>query len=327
MRHRRLCALDREVSDIGLGCWQIGSEWGEVSDAQARAVLRAAVDAGVTFFDTADIYGAGRSETLLGECLSDVRPRPTIVTKLGRRRDPGWPHNFTLGVMRQHVEDSLRRLRTDALDLLQLHCVPMAELQRGEVFAHLRTLQAEGKIRAFGASVESVAEANACLAHPGVASLQVIFNVFRQTPADALFDVALRRGVAILARLPVASGLLTGKFTAQTRFAADDHRTYNADGQAFHVGETFAGLPFARGLELVEQLRPFVPAGWSLADLAQRWILDHAAVTSVITGCSRPEQVALNARVSDLPALPASVHTALRGFYGARVRPLVRGND
>lgn len=327
MRHRRFAALARDVSEIGLGCWQIGSEWGEVSDAQARAVVRAAVDAGVDFFDTADIYGAGRSETLLGECLRDVRPRPTIVTKLGRRRDPGWPANFTLPAMRQHVEDSLRRLRVDALDLVQLHCVPLAELQRGDVFAHLRALHREGKLRAFGASVESMAEAQACLAQPDLAALQIIFNVLRQTPVEALFDAAQRRGVAILARLPVASGLLTGKFTAATRFAADDHRTYNADGQAFHVGETFAGLPFARGLELVEELRPLVPVGWSMADLAQRWILDHAAVTSVITGCSRPEQVGQNARVSDLPALPATVHTHLRAWWGARVRSVVRGND
>lgn len=327
MRHRRFAALERDVTEIGLGCWQIGSEWGEVSDAEARAVVRAALDAGIDFFDTADIYGAGRSETLLGECLHEVRPRPTVVTKLGRRADPGWPSNFTLPVMRAHVEDSLRRLDVEVLDLVQLHCVPPAELQRGEVFAHLRTLRAEGKVRAFGASVESVAEARLCLAQPDLASLQIIFNVMRQTPVATLFDTARRQGVAILARLPLASGLLTGKFTATTRFGADDHRSYNADGQAFHVGETFAGLPLALGLELVEELRAMVPTGWTLADLAQRWILDHPAVTSVITGCSRPAQAVHNARVAALPPLPAALHADLRAWWGARVRPHVRGND
>lgn len=315
------------MSEVGLGTWQLGAEWGHVEEREAEAILTAAVDAGIDFFDTADIYGDGRSERLIGEFLQETGANVCVATKLGRAAQPGWPANFTLPAMRAHVDGSLRRLATDALDLLQLHCVPLDELRRGAVFDHLRTLRAEGRIKAFGASVESVAEAQLCLAQEGLASLQVIFNVFRQTPIEALFDAARRAGVAIIVRLPLASGLLSGRFDAGTTFGPEDHRTFNRDGQAFHAGETFAGLPFERGLDLVEELRALVPEGFSLAQLAQRWILDHDAVSTVITGASRPDQVRENAASSDLPALPARLHIRLRELWAARVRPMVRGQD
>ncbi len=327
MQQRALGPSGRTVSEIGLGCWQLGAEWGHVEEREVVAILTAAVDAGIGFFDTADIYGDGRSERLIGQFLQETGADVCVATKLGRASEPGWPANFTLQAMRAHVEGSLRRLAVDALDLVQLHCVPPDVLRRGEVFDHLRTLQAEGRIKAFGASVEGTAEAQLCLAQEGLASLQVIFNVFRQTPIEALFDTARRAGVAVIARLPLASGLLSGRFDSGTTFAADDHRTFNRDGQAFHAGETFAGLPFQAGLALVEELRALLPEGFTLAQMAQRWILDHAAVTAVITGCSRAAQVRENAACSALPGLPADLHIRLRELWGARVRPLVRGQD
>lgn len=316
----------RSVSEIGLGCWQLGgSDWGAVSDEAALAILRAAVDRGITFLDTADVYGAGRSETLIGRFLRETgRSDLFVATKLGRTGDL-FPDRYTEAGVRQAVENSLRRLHVDALDLTQLHCVPPAVLRRGEIFGWLRRLRQEGKIRAFGASVESVEEGQLCLQQEGVASLQVIFNVFRQLPAESLLPAAQAKGVAIIVRLPLASGVLAGKFTRATQFAASDHRTYNRDGAAFNVGETFAGVPFERAVELAERLKAMVPTGWTLAQLAQRWILDHAAVTTVITGATRVEQVADNASVSSLPSLAPALHAELRRFYETEVRAHIRG--
>lgn len=327
MQQRRFGSSSRRVSEIGLGTWQLGAEWGDVSDAEAEAILATALEQGIDFIDTADIYGQGRSETRIGRALRAHAEKVFVATKLGRAREPGWPGNFELESMRRHAEGSRERLGVEALDLLQLHCVPEAILREGRIFEHLRTLQREGLIRAFGASVESSAEAKLALAQDGLASLQIIFNVFRQTPIETIFDEARRKGVAIIVRLPLASGLLSGKFDAQTRFANDDHRTYNRDGDAFHAGETFAGLPFEQALELVEELRALAPPGLSLAAMAQRWILDHEAVTTVITGATRREQVRENARTSALASLPLALHLRLREFWAARVRPLVRGKD
>jgi aryl-alcohol dehydrogenase-like predicted oxidoreductase len=326
MRLRQLGGV--QVTEIGLGCWQIGGDqWGDVPDCEAMSTLRAAVESGTTFLDTADIYGSGRSEELIGKFLRE-RPGPLFVaTKLGRSGTPGWPDNFTLPVMRAHTEGSLRRLGVEALDLTQLHCVPLAELERGEIFEHLRTLQSEGKIKRFGASVESTAEARACLAQPGLSSLQVIFNIFRQTPAVEIFEEASRKGVAIIVRLPLASGLLTGKFSPRSTFAPNDHRTMNRNGEKFNVGETFAGLPFEKGLELVERVRTFLPPGYSLAEAALRWCLDFPAVTVVIPGARNPSQAAANARASGLPPLSAEVHERLRRFFRDEVKAHVRGPD
>jgi aryl-alcohol dehydrogenase-like predicted oxidoreductase len=328
MRLRNFGGDPVHVTEIGLGCWQIGGDqWGDVSDADAIGTLRAAVESGTTFFDTADIYGGGRSEELIGRFLRE-RPGPLFVaTKLGRSANPGWPANFTRAAMREHTEGSLRRLGVSTLDLTQLHCVPLEELERGEVFESLRELQREGKIKRFGASVESTAEAMACLKQEGLASLQVIFNIFRQTPALQFFDLAQKKGVAIIVRLPLASGLLTGKFTAASTFAANDHRTINRNGERFNVGETFAGLPFEKGLELVERLRGLLPPGYTLAHAALRWILDFPAVSVVIPGARNPAQARTNAQPSELPPLSAEIHEKLRRFFRDEVKPHVRGPD
>ena len=323
MRYRTIAG--RAVSEIGMGCWQIGGEWGEVDEETALSCLSTARSSGVTMFDTADIYGGGRSERILGEFLAAQKEPVFVATKLGRAASPGWPRNFTAAAMRRHVEGSLSRLGVDSLDLLQLHCVPADVMAEGAVFDTLRELREQGLIRAFGASVETVEEAFLCLEQEGLASLQVIFNLFRQTPAAELFGAAQRREVALIIRLPLASGLLSGRFGADTTFPADDHRSFNRDGDAFHVGETFAGLPFERGVELVERLRAHCPEGMTMAQFAQRWILDHPAVTTVITGVSRPDQARRNATVSDLPALPASLHAELGEFFAKDVQHLIRG--
>lgn len=327
MKHRIFGPTGRKVSEVGLGCWQLGGNWGDVSEAEAQATLFSAYEKGVNFFDTADVYGDGRSERLVGEFLreANARAKVFVATKLGRRGDPGWPTNFTREAMRRHTEDSLQRLGVDALDLTQLHCVPFEVLQRGEVFETLRELQREGKIKAFGASVETVEEALFCLGVPGLASLQFIFNLFRQKAVDALLPQVKAKGVAFIVRLPLASGLLVGKYTATTTFAESDHRTFNRDGQAFNVGETFAGLPFAKGVELAEALRPFVPAGMAMADFALRWCLDHDAVTTIIPGARNPAQVRGNLRASEIAPLPAALHAQLQAFYAAQVSAHVRG--
>lgn len=317
------------VSEIGLGCWQLGgSDWGDLPEADALAVLRAAADTGVTFLDTADVYGLGRGEELIGKFLRDAgRNRFFVATKLGRFPQPGWPGNFTPASIRAHTEASLKRLGVDAIDLTQLHCVPMEVLLRDETWETLRALVREGKIRRFGASVESVAEAKECIRQADCASLQLIVNVFRQTPVAELFERCEREGVAVIVRLPLASGLLAGKYTAGTTFPPQDHRTYNRDGAAFNVGETFAGLPFQKGVELVEKLRPLVPAGYSMAELAVRWCLDHPAVTTVIPGARTVAQAKANAAAAEKPPLPPELHKRLREFFRAEVRPHVRGPD
>jgi len=314
------------VGEVGLGCWQLGGDWGSVDDATARGILRAAHEAGTTFFDTADVYGAGRSETLIGQWLREDRPEGVFVaTKQGRFSPPGWPENFTLETMRAQVDASRRRLGVEALDLVQLHCIPTEVLRAGEVFDHLRTLRSEGRIVRFGASVESMEEALLCLEQEGLVSLQILFNLFRPKPAEVLFPEARRRGVALIVRLPLASGLLAGTFGPGTVFAETDHRRYNRDGAAFHVGETFAGVPYESALELVEELRPLVPQGWSMAEMAQRWVLDFPEVAVSIPGASRPAQAIANARTSALPRLHPDLHERLAAFAVGRAEPLVRG--
>jgi Predicted oxidoreductases (related to aryl-alcohol dehydrogenases) len=315
------------VSEVGLGCWQIGgADWGEVGDDEALETLRAAADAGVTFFDTSDVYGLGRSETLLGRFLKERAADPLFVaTKVGRFPEPGWPENFTPEGIRRHTEASLSRLGVEALDLTQLHCIPTEELRRGEVFDTLRALRDEGKVRRFGASVESMEEALLCLEQPGLASLQIIFNVLRQKPIDVLFDRAKAQGVALIVRLPLASGVLSGKMTKETRFGERDHRNYNRDGAAFNVGETFAGIPFEVAVELADGLAAYVPEGLTLAQASLRWCLDFDAVTTIIPGAKRPDQARANAAVSDLSPLPPGVHADLRAFYETRVADHIRG--
>jgi len=313
------------VSEVGLGTWQLGGDWGDVTEDAALATLRAAYEAGTNFFDTADVYGAGRSERLIGRFLRETRPSVRVATKLGRFGDPGWPANFTRVAVRRHTEASLQRLGVEALDLTQLHCVPPEVLKRGELFSWLGELQTEGKIRAYGASVEAMDEALWCVEQEGCASLQIIFNIFRQKPIDMLFAKAKARRLALLVRLPLASGLLAGKFTQATRFPAGDHRNYNRDGQSFNVGETFAGLPFERGVELADALKSYVPAGLTMAELALRWCLDFDAVSAIIPGASKPDQARANARASDLAPLSPDLHARLAAFYQREVAAQIRG--
>lgn len=317
----------RVVGEVGLGCWQIGGNWGDVSDDTALAILRTAYEQGTTFFDTADVYGGGRSETLIGKFLRETKARDRlfIATKLGRRGDPGWPANFTREVVRQHTEDSLKNLGIDALDLTQFHCIPPEVLMRGEVFGWLEELKREGKIKAYGASVEAMDEALWCCAQPGCASLQIIFSIFRQKPIHTLFNTARANGVALIVRLPLASGLLSGRMTKATTFPADDHRNFNRDGAAFNVGETFAGLPFAHGVELADALKAQVPAGLTMAEMALRWCLDFEAVSVIIPGAKNPEQARANSRASALAPLSATQHVQLAAFYERHVAAHIRG--
>jgi len=325
MKTRLFNDTGRAVSEVGLGCWQLGgADWGAVSDDAAMEILGAAAEAGVTFFDTADVYGNGRSERLIGRFLHEHGSGFFVATKLGRMSDL-YPDHYTRAGVRAATEASLRRLELDTLDLTQLHCVPPEVLRRGEIFGWLRELKDEGKIHGFGASVESMDEAEFCLEQPGLESLQIIFNIFRQIPAGAIFAEAARKRVALIVRLPLASGLLSGKMQKETKFPASDHRNYNRDGQQFNVGETFAGLPYEKGVELADALKAYVPEGFSMAQMAQRWILDHEEVTVIIPGASRPQQAHANASVSNLPDLGPEVHEALREFYEKEVAAHIRG--
>lgn len=328
MKTRPFGRTGKVLGEVGLGTWQLGAGWGNVTEETAMATLRAAYEAGTTLFDTADVYGMGRAEKFIGAFLRDTpgaREKIYVATKLGRFSPPGWPANFTRAGIRQHTEASLQRLGVDALDLTQLHCVPFEVLKRGEVFEHLRELKREGKIRDFGASVESMEEALYCVQQEGCAALQIIFSIFRQKPIAALFAEAQRRHVALLIRLPLASGLLAGKFTRDTVFAKNDHRTFNRDGQQFNVGETFAGLPFEKGVELADALKPLVPAGLTMADMALRWCLDFEAVSVIIPGARNPEQARANARASTLAPLGTTLHQQLADFYTREVAAHIRG--
>jgi aryl-alcohol dehydrogenase-like predicted oxidoreductase len=325
MKKRPFGNTGAEVSEVGLGCWQLGgADWGNVSDEQALGILAAAVDSGVTFFDTADVYGGGRSESLIGRYLKQA-PEPVFVaTKLGRTQDL-YPDKYTEASIRAAIDASLARLGVDAIDLIQLHCIPTEVMRRGEIFDWLRTCQKQGKIKSFGASVESMDEALLCIEQPDLASLQIIFNIFRQKPIETLFPHAKEKGVAIIVRLPLASGLLSGKIRKDTKFAATDHRFYNRDGQQFNVGETFAGLPFEKGVELSEELMAFVPEGLTMAQFAQRWLLDYDEVSVIIPGASSAEQARANASISDISPLSPQLHERLSNYYQSHVEPFIRG--
>ena len=328
MKTRNFGRTGRTVGEIGLGTWQLGAGWGTVTEETAMATLRAAWEAGTTLFDTADVYGMGRAEKLIGKFLQETpgaREKIYIATKLGRFSPPGWPENFTRAGVRQHTEASLQRLGVETLDLTQFHCIPFEVLQRGEVFEHARELKREGKIRDFGVSVESMEEAEFCVQQPDVAALQIIFNIFRQKPIHTLFAEAKKRNVALLIRLPLASGLLGGKMKAGQTFPANDHRNFNRDGQQFNVGETFAGLPFEKGVELAEALKAHVPEGQTLADFALRWCLDFDAVSVLIPGAKNPEQARANVRASSLAPLGAALHERLAEFYARDVAAHIRG--
>ena len=324
MNQRTIGNTNLKIGDIGLGCWQLGGDFGPMEKSTAVNILETSEKEGVTFFDTADVYGSGRSESVIGEYLDNRDHGITVATKFGREPDV-FPDGYTEKALREKTEASLKRLKTDALDLLQLHCIPMKYLKSGEIFDWLRKLKQEGKIRHFGASVETVEEGLECLKADGIASLQIIFNIFRQKPLKQLMPQAKKQGVGIIVRLPLASGLLAGKFTKDYTFDKSDHRNFNRDGQMFNVGETFAGLPFEKGVELADQLKPLVPEGVTMAQMSLRWILDYEEVSVIIPGASRPSQAIDNAHASDLPRLPESLHDRLATFYDEQVHEHIRG--
>jgi aryl-alcohol dehydrogenase-like predicted oxidoreductase len=324
MHYRTLGRTGWKVSDISFGAWAIGGAWGTVSDAESLAALHKAVDCGINFVDTADVYGMGRSERLIAQ-LKRERPGEQIVvaTKAGRRLSPHNADGYNARNFAAFIDDSLSNLATDCLDLVQLHCPPVEVYYRPEVFGALDNLVKAGKIRYYGVSVEKVEEALKAIEFPNVQTVQIIFNCFRLRPAELLFAQAMRRQVGILARVPLASGMLTGRLRAGSGFEADDHRNFNRHGERFDVGETFSGVDYEVALAAVEELRALVPAGATMAQFALRWILMFDAVTCAIPGGKRPEQVAENAAASDLPALNAAAMAAVRRIYDARIRPLV----
>ncbi|MBZ5682069.1 MAG: aldo/keto reductase [Acidobacteriia bacterium] len=319
MQYRTLGRTGWKVSEISFGAWAIGGAWGHVSDEDALATLYKAIDSGVNFIDTADVYGDGRSERLIAQLKKSLKEEIVVATKAGRRL----PRQLVAGYSRENltawVEDSLANLQSDSLDLLQLHCPPTDLYYRPEVFGILDDMVTAGKIRYYGVSVERVEEALKAIEYPNVQTVQIIFNCFRQRPAELFFSQAKQKQVGILARVPLASGLLTGKFRPDSKFVADDHRNFNRHGEAFDVGETFSGVDFATGLESVEEVRRLLPAGVSMSQFALRWILMFDAVTCAIPGGRRPEQVADNCHASDLPAIATETMAQVRRIYDQKI--------
>ncbi len=327
MRKRVLGKTGYQVAEIGFGAWAIGDAWGDlVPEDQARNALHAALDAGMNFIDTADVYGAGRSEKIIGEVLAerDNFERVYVATKMGR--GPGWDDNYD--IMERAAADAITRLQVDALDLVQLHCIPTETLKAGRAFEHLEKIKDKGLIRHYGASVETIDEALFCIRHSECATLQVIFNIFRQRLIDEVFAEALEDKMGIIARVPLASGILAGKFDADHVFSEQDHRRFNANGEIFNVGETFAGVPFEDGVRLAKEIESILsdesPSA-SLACKALRWILDFEAVSVVIPGAKSEDQALENVRASALTRLSEGAHIKLHEFYGEFIDSLVRG--
>jgi len=321
MEQRTLGRTGHEASVVGLGTWQLGADWGDVSEDDARAVLQASVEAGVTFFDTADVYGDGRSEQVIGRFLKE-HPDVTVATKMGRRVEQLREH-YTLDNFRAWTDRSRANLGVDRLDLVQLHCPPTAVYASDAVFDALDTLVEEDRIAAYGVSVETCDEALTAIARPGTASVQIILNPFRLKPLEAVLPAAAEAGVGIIARVPLASGLLSGKYTRDTVFAANDHRTYNRHGEAFDQGETFSGVDYATGVEAAAEFADLAPEGATAAQAALRWLIQQPGVSTVIPGARNPEQARANAAAADLAPLPESTLTAVRDLYDAKIRAQV----
>ena len=323
MEYRELGRTGWKVSEISFGSWAIGGTWGEVNDMESIAALHRALDLGVNFFDTADVYGDGRSERLLAQLRKERQNEFYVATKAGRRLDPHIASGYNRKNLSTFVERSLKNLQTEILDLLQLHCPPTEVYYMPEVFGVLDDMVKAGKIRFYGVSVEKVEEALKAIEFPQVQSVQIIFNIFRQRPAELFFLEAQKRKVGILARVPLASGLLTGKLTQNSLFAADDHRTFNRHGESFDRGETFSGLDYETGLEAVEKIRPLVPSGQTMAQMALRWILMFPAVTCAIPGAKRPQQAEENILAANLPALSNTTMAEIDKLYKETIRPRV----
>lgn len=325
MRYRPLGRTGFDVSEVSFGAWAIGGSWGDVDDATSLKTLHRAIDRGVNFIDTADVYGDGRSERLIAQLKRErLGDKIIVATKAGRRLNPHTSAGYNRDNLTAFVERSLKNLQTDALDLVQLHCPPVEVYYRPEVFGVLDDLTNAGKIRHYGVSVERVEEALKAIEFPNVKTVQIIFNLFRLRPSERFFPLAKERRVGILARVPLASGMLTGKITKQTQFAADDHRNFNRHGQAFDVGETFSGVEdFDVALRAVDELRSLVPAGATMAQFALRWILMFDAVSCVIPGAKRPDQLDDNVNAADLPALPPATMERATDVYERLIKPLV----
>lgn len=322
MNSRKLGKTGYDVSEIGLGTWQLGESFGAVSDQEATEILKTARHLDVNFWDTADVYGGGQSESRIGGFKD--KKGVFVATKFGRNGTM-FPNKFTRKNIKDSLTGSLKRLGGETLDLAQLHCVPRAVLEDGEIFNTLDDLRDEGLMRHYGASVENVQEALICLKHPGVATLQIIFNLFRQDYATEVLPKAEAQNVGIIVRLPLASGLLTGKWTKATTFTAGDHRNFNANGEMFNVGETFSGLKFEKGVELADELKKMIPRGVQLSQFALRWLLDHPAVSTIIAGVTKPAQLEGNVQAIRLDPVEPSLNEELADWYERKVKPHVRG--
>lgn len=324
MKSRQFSRTPWSVSEIGFGAWAIGGSWGDVAEGDAKTALNAALDAGMTFIDTADVYGDGRSEKIIRDVLKERGgERPMVATKAGRRLNPHVAEGYTKANIEAFIDRSLTNLGVETLDLVQLHCPPTEVYYRQEMFSALDDLTAKGKIRYYGVSVEKVEEALKAIEYPNVVSVQIIYNIFRQRPAGLFFREAKARNVATIIRVPLSSGMLTGKMSAQSQFASDDHRAFNRNGEAFDMGETFSGVPYDVGLAAVERLRPLVPGGATMAQFALRWILMNDAVTVVIPGAKNKAQAEDNAQASALPALSADVMAEVKAVYDEMIAPHV----
>jgi aryl-alcohol dehydrogenase-like predicted oxidoreductase len=323
LKYRMLGRTGWKVSEISFGAWAIGGAWGEVSDEESMAALNQAIDSGINFVDTADVYGNGRSHSLIAQLKKSRKEEIVVATKLGRRLPKQTVEGYSRENITSWVEDNLRTLNTEALDLLQLHCPPTGAYYHPEIFGVLDDLVEAGKIRFYGVSVERVEEALKAMEYPNLQSVQIIFNCFRQRPSELFFAQAKLKQVGILARVPLASGVLTGKFRVDSQFAEDDHRKFNRQGQRFDAGETFSGVDYDVALSAVEEIRGLVPSGTSMSQFALRWILMFDAVTCAIPGGKRPSQVADNARASELPGLSVEAMEGIRKIYDGKIRPLV----
>jgi aryl-alcohol dehydrogenase-like predicted oxidoreductase len=324
MKSRQFSRTPWSVSEVGFGAWAIGGSWGDVSEADAKNALHGALDAGMTFIDTADVYGDGRSERLIRDVLKERGgTRPIVATKMGRRLPSQVPVGYNRQNMDAWIDRSLQNLGVETVDLVQLHCPAREVFYMPEVFGVLDDLAAKGKIRFYGVSIEKIEDGLKAIEYPGVVSIQIIYNIFRQRPAELLFPHAKSKNVAIIARVPLSSGMLTGKMQRESRFAADDHRQFNRNGEAFDMGETFSGVPYDVGLEAVEKLRPLVPGGATMAQFALRWILMQEAVTVVIPGAKNRKQAEDNAGASSMHALPAETMQAARAVYNDMIAQFV----
>jgi aryl-alcohol dehydrogenase-like predicted oxidoreductase len=323
MNYRLLGRTGMKVSEVSFGAWAIGSSWGPVDDRQSLAALHKAVDLGVNLFDTADVYGNGRSERLIGQLLRDRSETLYVATKAGRRLSPHVAEKYTPVALRKFVEESLKRLRVEALDLLQLHCPPTAVYYTPEVFEALDLMVKAGKLKNYGVSVEKAEEAPKAIEYPGVKTVQIIFNMFRERPAELFFREARSRWIGVIARVPLASGMLSGRMSRATRFTSDDHRAFNRKGQSFDRGETFSGVDYARGLQAVEELRRILPRGMTMSQFALRWILMHNAVSCAIPGGRSPAQVEENCGAADTPRLSRAVMRQVREIYDKHIRDQV----